>query len=173
MTRRTGSLSIPGAATLSRLAREAVLSPVVPIRHRSRLLRRLGATHVADAAIGSQVRIKNPDALHLADGAFVNEGVFFDAGEVHLGERVFVGPRAMFVTGWHEMGGPAQRAADGYHRPITVGRGSWIGAGAIILPGITIGEGCVIGAGAVVTKDCEPNGVYAGVPAKRIKELDA
>lgn len=46
----------------------------------------------------------------------------------------------------------------------------WIGFGAIIMPGVNIGEGCVIGAGAVVTKNCEPYGVYVGVPAKLIKK---
>jgi acetyltransferase-like isoleucine patch superfamily enzyme len=48
----------------------------------------------------------------------------------------------------------------------------WIGANAIILCGVTVGEGCIIASGSVVTKDCYPNGMYAGVPAKRIKDLD-
>lgn len=45
----------------------------------------------------------------------------------------------------------------------------WIGTNAIIMPSVKICEGCIIAAGSVVTKDCEPYGVYAGVPAKRIK----
>ena len=49
--------------------------------------------------------------------------------------------------------------------------GCWICAGCTILPGVTIGEGCVIAAGSVVNKDCAPDGLYAGVPAKRIKDL--
>jgi sugar O-acyltransferase (sialic acid O-acetyltransferase NeuD family) len=52
--------------------------------------------------------------------------------------------------------------------------GVWVGAGAVINQGdekhrLTIGMNSVIGSGAVVTEDCEPNGIYAGVPAKRIK----
>lgn len=54
---------------------------------------------------------------------------------------------------------------------ITVGDGCWIGTNVTILPGVNIRNGCVIGAGSLVTKDCEPNGLYVGVPAKRIKEL--
>ena len=46
----------------------------------------------------------------------------------------------------------------------------WIGANVTILDGVTIKSGCVIGAGAVVTKSTEPNGIYAGVPARKIKE---
>ena len=48
----------------------------------------------------------------------------------------------------------------------------FIGAGSMILHGVMIGENCIIAAGSVVTKDCESNSVYAGVPAKRICSLD-
>ena len=44
----------------------------------------------------------------------------------------------------------------------------WIGINAIILKGVRVGEGAVIAAGAIVTKDCEPYGVYAGIPAKKV-----
>lgn len=54
----------------------------------------------------------------------------------------------------------------------TVGDGCWIGANATILPGVTVAPGCVIAAGAVVTKDTEPDGLYAGVPARRVRDLD-
>lgn len=55
--------------------------------------------------------------------------------------------------------------------PIAVGDGVWIGARSVILPGATIGDGAVIAAGAVVTGNVEPNALYGGVPAKRIKDL--
>ena len=48
------------------------------------------------------------------------------------------------------------------HKLITVGKGCWIGANAIILPGVTIGDGCIMGAGAVVNKDCAPIRQYPG-----------
>jgi maltose O-acetyltransferase len=47
----------------------------------------------------------------------------------------------------------------------------WMGARVTVLPGVTVGDGCVIAAGAVVTKDCEPGGVYAGLPARRIRSV--
>ncbi len=50
-------------------------------------------------------------------------------------------------------------------------KGAWIGAGAILLPGVTIGEYSLVAAGAVVTKDVLPYTMVAGVPAKVIKEL--
>ncbi|WP_408003863.1 LbetaH domain-containing protein [Puerhibacterium puerhi] len=41
------------------------------------------------------------------------------------------------------------------------------------MPGVTIGRGCIIAAGSVVTSDCQPDGLYAGVPAARKKDLAA
>ena len=77
----------------------------------------------------------------------------------------------MFVTSSHRIGMPGRRAGPLQHQPIKVEDGAWIGAGAMILPGCTVAQGCVVAAGAVVIRSCEPNGLYAGVPAKRIKDL--
>ena len=46
----------------------------------------------------------------------------------------------------------------------------WIGANVTILDGVVIETGCILAAGAVVTKSTEPNGIYAGIPAKKIKD---
>ena len=54
--------------------------------------------------------------------------------------------------------------------PVRLGRHVAIGAGAVILPGITIGEGCGVGSMSLVTKSLDPWGIYAGVPARRIKD---
>ena len=55
--------------------------------------------------------------------------------------------------------------------PVTIEDDVWIGANAVILPGVTIGNHCVVAAGAVVTKDVPPHSLVAGVPAKVIKNL--
>ena len=55
--------------------------------------------------------------------------------------------------------------------PVTIGNDIWIGANAVILPGVTIGDHSVVAAGAVVTKDVPSHTLVAGVPAKIIKEL--
>ncbi|MFJ6374559.1 DapH/DapD/GlmU-related protein [Pseudarthrobacter oxydans] len=81
--------------------------------------------------------------------------------------------RVTFVTSSHRIGSRERRAGAATSAPITVGDGVWIGAAAVVLPGVTIGEGVIVAAGAVVTSDCAPNGVYAGVPARRVKELHA
>ncbi|WP_308493924.1 acyltransferase [Microbacterium terrisoli] len=79
----------------------------------------------------------------------------------------------MFVTATHVVGDATRRAAAATSAPIVVGDGVWIGARAIILPGVSIGDGCVIAAGAVVARDCEPHGLYGGVPAMRIRSYES
>jgi acetyltransferase-like isoleucine patch superfamily enzyme len=127
---------------------------------------------VNDAALGHGVTFSNPGSVTMGPSCFINNQVYFDAGPVVLGRSVTVGPRTMFITANHSLGPADHRAGDGNHCGITVGDGSWIGAGVIVLPGVTIGPGCVIGAGAVVVTDCEAHGIYTGVPARRLRDLD-
>jgi acetyltransferase-like isoleucine patch superfamily enzyme len=56
-------------------------------------------------------------------------------------------------------------------KPVIIGNDVWIGANAVILPGVTIGKHCVVAAGAVVTKDVPDNTIVGGVPAKEIKKI--
>jgi len=56
-------------------------------------------------------------------------------------------------------------------KPVTIKKGSWLGANVILLPGVTIGENSVIAAGSVVTKDIPPRVVAGGVPAKVLKQI--
>lgn len=78
----------------------------------------------------------------------------------------------LFEAGTHKIGPKMKRAGAVYYDAITVGDGCWIGCNVTILPGVTIANGCVIGAGATVVKNTEPNGLYVGIPAKRIRDLD-
>lgn len=166
-------MKIPGAMMLRRALLLASGSSLVPIRNRHRYLKRLGLAGLESPAMGHGIVFANPGSVTCGPGCFINNQVYFDAGPVRLGTGVFLGPRSMILTGDHPIGDPSRRAGDGSHNPVSIGDGSWVGAGAIILPGVTIHEGCVIGAGAVVVSDCEPHGVYAGVPARRIRDLRA
>ena len=55
--------------------------------------------------------------------------------------------------------------------PIYIGKNVWIGASAVVLPGVRIGDGASVAAGAVVTKDVPPNTVVGGVPARQLKSV--
>ena len=60
---------------------------------------------------------------------------------------------------------------DIYEKEDMAGKNEWLGAGAIILPGVTVGENSIVAAGAVVTKDVPSNTIVGGVPAKHIKNI--
>lgn len=57
------------------------------------------------------------------------------------------------------------------NKPLYIKSGCFFGDASIIMGGITIAENCIIGAGAFVNKDTEPNGVYVGLPARRIRDV--
>jgi len=107
----------------------------------------------------------------IGKGSYINARCNFQ-GAVNIGENTFIAMNVLFMAVTHEMGDSSKRAGKMLFKEITIGNGCWIGGGASVLPGVSIGNGCVIAAGSVVTKDCKPNGLYAGVPAKRIKDLD-
>ena len=101
---------------------------------------------------------------------FVNFGcTFLDRGGITLGDDVFIGPGVQLITENHPE--QPQNRRNVYARPISIGRKVWIGAGAIILPGVTIGENSIVGAGAVVKKDVPANVIVAGVPAKIVRGI--
>jgi maltose O-acetyltransferase len=110
--------------------------------------------------------------ISIGDHSFVNYGCFFDGGAaIHIGDGVAVGYEVMFVNSTHALGEPNQRAGTATSEAIHVAAGCWIGARAVLLPGVRLEEGVVVAAGAVVTTDCAANGLYAGVPARRVKDL--
>jgi maltose O-acetyltransferase len=109
--------------------------------------------------------------LTIGSDTFVNRMCFFDLlAPVTIGRDCQIAQEVMFCTATHALldGGFARRP---HGSAVRVGDGCWIGARATLLPGVTVGEGCVVGAGAVVTSDCDPGGVYAGVPARRIRDV--
>lgn len=102
----------------------------------------------------------------------MSRSCYFDASAlITIESNVQVGPGVRFITSTHRMGPPSQRAGQAQASPVLVGAGSWIGAGAIILPGVSIGRGTVIAAGAVVTRDCAADTLYGGVPARALRTL--
>ena len=111
--------------------------------------------------------------IHFGPGCFLNYGcVFLDVAEIRVGARTQIGPMVQVLTADHPRDAGQRATGLESGRPISIGADVWIGAGAIILPGLNVGAGCIIAAGTVVTRDCEPNGLYAGVPARRVRDVD-
>lgn len=111
-------------------------------------------------------------SIFIEEGVFINHNVFIDAWEsVTIKKNTSIAFDVMICTSSHRIGENNKRAGESKRRPVVIGKGCWIGARCIILPGVTIGDGCVIAAGSVVNKDCDPNSLYAGNPAKFIRIL--
>jgi maltose O-acetyltransferase len=109
----------------------------------------------------------------IADNVIINRNFYYDGSDrLTIGMNVHIGASVMVVTGSHEIDpNPLFRCGTHFTAPVTIEDGCWIGTGATILPGVTIARGCVIGAGCVVSKSTEPDGLYLGIPAKRIRTL--
>lgn len=91
----------------------------------------------------------------------------YNVAPIQIGHLVAISRRAFLCTASHDISNVKRPLI---YKPITIGNGVWIGAEAIICPGVTIGDGAVVAAGAVVTKDVPPWSVVGGNPAKFIKE---
>ena len=95
-----------------------------------------------------------------------------DIREVHIGNNVMIGPNTLITTVGHPLSPMGRRAHMGIAEPVTIGNDVWLGGNVTVLPGVHIGNNVVVGAGAVVTKDVPDNCVVAGVPARKIKEIE-
>lgn len=103
-------------------------------------------------------------------GVFVNSGcTFLDRGGITLENDVFIGPGVQLITEGHPEEPSLRRNV--YARAITIHRRAWIGAGAIVLPGITIGENAIVGAGSIVTHDVPADTIVAGNPARPVRRI--
>ncbi|GEP47115.1 acyltransferase [Microbacterium saccharophilum] len=145
-------------------------SPLLPPIVRRRWLQMLGVD-IRNARIKSGVYFGSR-RIHIHDGAFINVGVFIDgSGEVTIEENCSIAYNVTFASSGHRIGPSDRRTGEHEGLPITIGRGTWVGANTVILGGVSIGNGCVVAAGSVVTRDCAPNGLYAGAPARRLRDL--
>ena len=122
-----------------------------------------GAQIGTDVNICSHCFIEND--VVIGDRVTVKSGVQLWDG-VRLENDVFIGPNVTFTNDPH----PRSKQYPQNFLITRVCKGSSIGGGAVLLPGITIGEGAMIGAGAVVTKSVPPGSTVVGNPAHKISE---
>ena len=132
------------------------------------------------AECGENVYIQRPlyanwggSHVHFGSNIYANYNLtLVDDGHIYIGDWVQFGPNVTVATAGHPVL-PELRKEKFYqfNKDVHIGEGAWIGAGAIIMPGVTIGKWSVIGAGSVVTKDI-PDGVVAyGNPCRVAREI--
>ncbi|WP_137125297.1 sugar O-acetyltransferase [Roseomonas sp. HF4] len=105
--------------------------------------------------------------IRLGAGAFLNFNcVILDVVEISIGEGTQVGPGVQILAADHPRDAAERAKGLEFGRPVRIGRNVWIGAAAIILPGITVGDDAVIGAGSIVTHDVPAGRIAVGYPAR-------
>ena len=113
-------------------------------------------------------------AAELRIGAFTFLGRDVEievCSQVVIGEHCLIGPGVYITDHNHDIHAPGpMAAAPCIAKPVQIGDDVWVGAKAVILPGVTVGSGAVIAAGAVVTRSVAPRMVIAGIPARPIKQ---
>ncbi len=106
--------------------------------------------------------------IHIGHNTVINRQSYLDGRvPLYIGNNVNISHQVMIHTLTHDPQNPDFVCVEA---PVHIGDYVWIGARAIILPGITIGDGAVVGAGAVVTRDVEPYTIVAGNPARVLKK---
>lgn len=133
-------------------------------------------TNITGKEIDSSVQVLTPFNtdfgvnIRLGKDIFINKScMFVDLGGIELEDNVLIGPDVKILSVNHSLDPKNRRGV--ILRSVKIKRNVWLGAGVTVCPGVTIGENSVVGAGSVVTKDVPDNTVYAGVPAKFIKNI--
>lgn len=148
--------------------------PIWPESIRTRFLAMAGVRIDPSARLADKVFVGGR-SVSLGRQVYLNVGGYLDgSAPITIGDFSRLGPLVRILTGTHEYRLSEVRLWPEdpcVAKPVTIMRGCWLGMGVMVMPGVTIREGCIIAAGAVVVADTAPHGLYAGMPAKRIKDL--
>ena len=142
-------------------------------KERAALLKRM----LADC--GEQVYIEAPfyanwggHHCHFGKGVYANYGLtLVDDTHIYVGDYTMFGPHVTVATAGHPILPELREKQYQYNMPVRIGRNCWIGAGAIILPGVTIGDDTVVGAGSVVPRDLPEGVVAVGNPCRVLRPV--
>lgn len=110
--------------------------------------------------------------VHFGRNVYANFNLtMVDDTDIYVGDYVMFGPNVTVATAGHPIEPSLRQKAMQYNMQVHIGNNVWIGANAVILPGVTIGDNTVIGAGSVVTKDIPANVVAVGNPCRVLRPI--
>ena len=136
-------------------------------RLRRWILRLFGASIGAGVVIKPGVRVKYPWRLSVGDHSWIGEDAWIDSlAEVAVGRHACISQGAYLCTGNHDWSDPHFGLVV---QPIRIGDGAWVGARAVICPGVEIGDCAVVTAGSVATRSIPALEVHAGNPAVLVR----
>lgn len=132
------------------------------------ILRVFGAEIGKGVVIKPSVNIKYPWKLEVGDHVWIGEKVWIDnLDKVSLQSHSCISQGAMLLCGNHHY---KKTTFDLIVRQITLEEGSWVGAKALVAPGVVVGSHALLTAGSIATKNLKPYGIYSGNPAEWKKE---
>lgn len=132
------------------------------------LLRWFGARIGVGVNLKPSINIKYPWNLEIGDYTWIGEGVWLDSlGKITIGNNCCISQGVYLCTGNHNWTDPAFGLVV---KPITVEDGVWVGARAIILPGVNLGSHSVVTGGSSVSVNTKPYMIYVGNPAQLVRE---
>lgn len=109
---------------------------------------------------------------HLGKNVYANFNLtLVDDAHIYIGDRTMIGPNVVIATASHPIDAELRARCTQFNLDVHIGKNVWIGAGAVVLPGVTIGDNAVIGAGSIVNKDIPANVVAVGNPCKVLREV--
>ena len=120
-------------------------------------------------------QIVHPKNLNIGEYVYIGPHCFINAeGGISIGCGTIIAPDVVILSSTHSYNTGQLMPYDIYdeHRPVTIGKGVWIGYRAMICPGVTISDGAVLAMGAVVTKSVAEGAVVGGNPAKDISHRE-
>ena len=140
---------------------------------RAALLRRMFASVGENCVIEPPLRANwGGRHVHLGSNVYANFNLtLVDDAHIYVGDSVMFGPNVTVATAGHPIEPGLRRRGLQYNADVHIGSNVWVGAGAILLPGVTIGDDTVIGAGSVVTKDIPAGVVAVGVPCRVLRPI--
>lgn len=140
---------------------------------RQELLQRLLGSAGKDIYIEPPLRANWGKNTYLGKNVYANFNLtLVDDTRIEIKDDVMIGPNVTIIAGTHPLSPELRLKKAQYNLPVVIEENVWIGAGAIILPGVTIGKNTVIGAGSLVTKDIPANVLALGSPCKVVRELE-
>ena len=132
------------------------------------LLRLFGSKIGQGVLVKPFVNIKYPWLLELGDHIWIGEHVWIDnLGKVIIGNHVCLSQGAFLLTGNHDF---TKKTFDLIVKPITLEEGVWIGANAVVCPGVVCSSHSLLTVGSVATSNLDGYGIYSGNPAVKIKD---
>lgn len=164
---------LAGQARVKDLMYEFNTSKPSEVEKRNELVRQMFGSVGENVWVNQPLTLAVGSTVTIGEGTYINSGlVLIDDYTITIGKGVLFGTGVTLCTTGHPID-PEKRAEGGmYSFPITIGDGAWIGAGAIVLPGVMIGKYAVIGAGSVVTKDIPDYTVAVGNPCRALRKID-